>query len=282
MSVAVILVSIFASASLVGYAVLSGSQRAWERHAEQLSARTETNFRRLFLFVDARRVVAAYALALFGLPLALFLLGQPPLLVIAGFVAVLAAPRFLLARLAARRRRAINLALPDALAQIAGSMRAGSTFTSAMQAMVDEQRGPLGQEFGLVLREHRVGARLEDALDDLGERVQTEEMDLVISAALIAQEVGGNLAEILQRLSDSIRRKLEMEGKIRALTSQGILQGRVVTALPFVILVALSALEPEATRPMFTGLLGWCFLGIIVLLQIVGSVMIARIVRIDI
>ena len=282
MSVAVVLGLIFASASLVGYAVLSGSQRAWERHAEQLSARTETNFRRLFLFVDTRRVVAGYALALFGLPLALFLLGQPPLLVLAGFAAVLAAPRFVLARLARRRRRAINLALPDALAQIAGSMRAGSTFTNAMQAMVDEQPGPLGQEFGLVLREHRVGARLEDALDDLGERVQTEEMDLVISAALIAQEVGGNLAEILSRLSETLRRKLEMEGKIRALTAQGILQGRVVTALPLLILLALLALEPEATRPIYTSVLGWLFLGAVFALQLVGGLIIRKIVSIEI
>ena len=148
--------------------------------------------------------------------------------------------------------------------------------------MVEEQPGPLGQEFGLLLREQRVGARLEEALDNLGERVQSEEMDLVISATLIAQEVGGNLAEILHRLSETIRRKLEMEGKIRALTAQGILQGRVVTALPFVILLALLAIEPEATRPIFTGLLGWCFLGLIVVLQVVGALMIGRIVRIDV
>ena len=282
MSVAFILCVVFASIALVGYAVLSGSSDAWDSHSERLGLQTESSLRRLFVFVDARRLVAIYAAALLGAPLALLALGQPPLLVLGVVALVLAAPRFVLRRLAERRRRAINLSLPDALAQVAGSMRAGATFTSAVQAMVEEQPGPIGQEFGLLLREQRVGARLEEALDNLGERVQSEEMDLVISATLIAQEVGGNLAEILHRLSETIRRKLEMEGKIRALTSQGILQGRVVTALPFVILLALLAIEPEATRPIFTSLLGWCFLGVIVVLQVIGSLMIGRIVRIDV
>jgi len=77
-------------------------------------------------------------------------------------------------------------------------------------SVVDEQTGPLGQEFGLMLREQRVGARLEDAMDNLGERVQSEELDLVITATMISQEVGGNLGEILQSLSETIRKKIEM------------------------------------------------------------------------
>jgi len=281
-SVAVILGLVFGSLTLVAYALLSGGSEAWEHHAERVVSRAETSLSRLFVFVDARRLLGGYVAALIGVPLVLVLLDQPSLVVLAGFVVVVASPSVMLRRLAARRRRVINLALPDGLAQIAGAMRAGSTFTTAVQSMVEESPGPLGQEFGLLLREQRLGTRLEEALDNLGERVQTEEMDLVISAALIAQEVGGNLAEILQRLSETIRRKLEMEGRIRALTSQGVLQGRVVTALPFLILAALMGLEPEAMSPIFSGLLGWCFLGTIIVLQIVGSVVIGRIVRIEI
>ena len=123
---------------------------------------------------------------------------------------------------------------------------------------------------------------MEEALDNLAERVQTEEMDLFVSAALIAQEVGGNLSEILQRLSETIRRKLEMEGKIKALTAQGVLQGYVVTALPFMIMLALFFVEPEATQPLFSSLLGWLFLGVIVVLQVIGGITIRKIVRIDV
>ncbi len=123
---------------------------------------------------------------------------------------------------------------------------------------------------------------MEDALDNLAERVQSEEMDLVVSAALIAHDVGGNLAEILHSLADTIRRKLEMEGKVQSLTAQGRLQGHVVTALPFMILGVLALIEPNATLPIFNTLLGWIFLSVIVVLLCIGGLMIRKIVDIDI
>jgi len=272
----------FLSAGLVAYAMLDSSTTAWERYSQRFTIATESHLQKLFLFTDGRRLLMGWLALLFGIPALLWLLGQPLMFVLVALVVLALLPRFALTHLAERRRRRINEALPDALAQIAGAMRAGATFTSAMQSMVEEQQGPLGQEFSLLLREQRLGARLEEALDNLGERVQSEEMDLVITASLIAQEVGGNLAEILGRLSDTIRRKLEMEGKIRSLTAQGILQGRFVTLLPFMILGALLVIEPEATRPIYSGLLGWVFLSVILVLQLAGGLMIKKIVTIDI
>lgn len=278
----IVLLILFASLTLIAYVVMSSSTTAWSHFSGRFSATAEGDLKRLFLFADGKRLLAVYLLVLIGLPLILLALNQSLLLVGGVCIALLCAPKRLLAWLAARRREKINQALPDGLAQIAGAMRAGSTFTMAMQSMVDEQPGPLGQEFSLVLREQRVGARLEEALDNLGERVQTEEMDLVISAALIAQDVGGNLAETLARLSETLRRKMEMEGKIRSLTAQGILQGRVVTLLPFMILGALMFIEPDAIRPIWSSLLGGIFLVTIIVLQFVGSSVIRKIVSIEV
>ena len=107
-------------------------------------------------------------------------------------------------------------------------------------------------------------------------------MDLVISAALIARDVGGNLAEIFTRLSGSLRKKQEMEGKINALTAQGVLQGWVVSMLPFGILFALHFIEPEAMEFLWNSILGWVFLALIILLELLGGFFISRIVRIDV
>ena len=282
MSVYLVLIIVFLGVSLIGHTVLSTGVNAVEEKSETLVTATDSRLRQMFLFANTRRLLAFYVIALIGVPFALWLLDQSLVVVVIGLVLVLLFPQWFLKRLAARRRAAIGAALPDALAQIAGAMRAGATFGTAVQSTVEQQRGPLGQELGLMLREQRVGARLEEALDNLGERVQSEEMDLVISAALISQEVGGNLAEILQRLSETIRRKMDMEGKVKALTSQGVLQGYVVTALPFLIMGALLFIEAEAMRPIFSGLLGWIFLTIIVVLVSVGGVLIRKIVRIDI
>lgn len=277
-----ILAALFVSLSAISYFVLVGSSRAVESRSKQLTLQADNKLQSLFVFADTRRLIVLYVIALLGLPIAMLILQVTPVLVVFVVLGLLALPRIALSVLAKRRREAFNRALPDALAQLAGSMRAGSTFTTAMQSVVREQRGPLGQEFGVMLREQRLGARLEDALDNLGERVQSEELDLVISATVISQEVGGNLGEVLGRLSETLRRKMEMEGKIKALTSQGVLQGLVVTALPFLILGVLMLTEPSATLPIFSTLLGWIFLGVVIVLEVVGGLIIKKIVTIDV
>ena len=277
-----VLAAVFLSVSLIAYATINSSSTAWTEYSSSFSLSTESNLQNLFVFADTRKLLIIYLSSFVVVPGVLYFLDANVVVIVISVVALYLAPRFLFSWLAERRKRKINEALPDGLALIAGAMRAGSTFSIAIQALVEEQDGPLGQEFSLLLREQRVGARMEEALDNLAERVQTEEMDLFVSAALIAQEVGGNLSEILQRLSETIRRKLEMEGKIKALTAQGVLQGYVVTALPFMIMLALFFVEPEATKPLFSSLLGWLFLGVIVVLQVIGGITIRKIVRIDV
>ena len=264
------------------YTTINSSSTAWTEYSSSFSLSAESNLQNLFLFADTQKLLFIYMSSFVIVPGVLYFLDANVVVIVISVVALYLAPRFLFSWLAERRKRKINEALPDGLALIAGAMRAGSTFSIAIQALVEEQDGPLGQEFSLLLREQRVGARMEEALDNLAERVQTEEMDLFVSAALISQEVGGNLSEILQRLSETIRRKLEMEGKIKALTAQGVLQGYVVTALPFMIMLALFFVEPEATKPSFSSLLGWLFLGVIVVLQVIGGITIRKIVRIDV
>ncbi len=282
MTLSILLFCMFLGVTVVAYIMISASTEVFESASEKVATQTDSQLRKMFLFANTKKLLVLYVLMLVIVPIALFLLNQSIVVIVIAVVLMLMAPRFILNSMAKRRKAAINKALPDALAQVAGAMRAGATFSSALQSMVEEQKGPLGQEFGLLLREQRLGARLEHALDNLGERIQSEEVDLVISAALIAQEVGGNLAEILQRLSVTIRRKMEMEGKIKALTSQGVLQGYVVTALPFFILIALTFIEPDATGPMFSSVLGWAFLLVIGILQLIGGMMIRKIVNIDI
>jgi len=259
MSLTIILVGLFLSITLVAYAILFYGSQAIESQSSQLVNHADSQLKKMFLFADARKLLALYLLLLIGMPIALWMAGFSPVIVLFGIALLLVLPRVVLKKMAGKRKQAINQALPDALAQIAGAMRAGSTFTTALQSVVDEQKGPLGQEFGLMLREQRIGAR-----------------------SMISQEVGGNLGEILQSLSETIRKKMEMEGKIKALTAQGVLQGIVVTLLPFLILGVLLLTEPAAMSPIFTTLLGWIFLGIIIVMEIIGGLMIKKIVSIDI
>jgi tight adherence protein B len=254
----------------------------YSRYQDGFTTEADTHMERLFLFFDSRTLFLLNISALLLLPVIVFLGTGSPFYTLAVFLLVLLLPKFVYKRLIETRREKINAALPDALMQIASAMRAGATFLSAMESLVAETEGPISQEFSLALREQRMGATLTEALDNLGERVESEEMDLMITATQIAKEMGGNLAEILERLSLTLRRKLEMEGKIIALTAQGRLQGWVVSALPFLIIAALLAIEPETMRPIYESLLGWVFLGVIVVMEILGILMIRGIVNIDV
>ena len=280
--------SLFIAALLfVGFALgarilITSAIAGFGRYHRKNTEHVQTQLTQLFLFNDVRKLFVLYLTALIGVPLSLFMVGVGLPFIVAIVFALLCFPRIVFAILKGRRAKAISHALPDAMTQIASGMRAGSTFPVALQALVGEDATPLTEELSLMLREHRLGARMEDALDNLAERVQSEEIDLVVSAVLIAQDVGGNLAEILQQLATGIRRKLEMEGKISALTSQGMMQGYVVSALPFALLAALCLLEPEATLPVFNTLLGWIALALMVFMQTIGAFMIKKIVSIEI
>ncbi len=278
----VILGLVFSVVVLLTFALLVLGKGAYNTYEQKFTEDTESNFERLFLFVDYRKVFLTNVALLIAIPAAAYWVTGTFFFAIGSFVVVLLLPKLLVKMLHARRRKQIAEALPDALAQIAGSMRSGAGFTSAISTMVKESRGPLSQELGLLLKEQKMGISSQESLENLAERVDLEDIDLLVTAALISREVGGNLAETLERLSLTLRRKLEMEGKIRALTSQGKLQGWVVGLLPFGIIIALIQIEPEGILPIFSTYLGWGFLTAILLLQLMGATMIRKIVSIDV
>ncbi|HIE53626.1 MAG TPA: secretion system protein F [Chromatiaceae bacterium] len=278
----IVLAILFVGLTAVIWTVMTMSMQGFDRYQTVFTERTESKLQDLFLFFDTRKIFIINILGLLVLPVVIYFLTDSVFYVVLAVLVLLFLPKFLLRRMEAKRRQKINETLPDALAQFAGGMRAGSTFSTAIETMVQETKGPISQEFSLLLREQRLGTTMGDALDNLGERVQTEEMDLVITAAQIANDVGGNLSEIFERLSDTLHRKMEMEGKIKSLTSQGVLQGWVVGLLPFGIIAALYVVDKENIAPIFTNLLGWGFLAIILLNELLGGLLIRKIVSIDI
>ena len=272
----------FASISLLVFIAIIQGRKLWVLFEKEFTRNADHQLSRLFLFADPRRVFWGYIiLFIASIPL-IWVVTNSIVLVLLFAGALIFAPKLLIKILNQRRKQTLDTQLPDVLDQISGSMIAGSTFVNAVQHMVDENSGPVEQEFTLFLRELRVGNRLEEALDNLGERVGSEDMDLVVGAVLIARDVGGNLAETFSRLANTLRRKQDMEKKIKALTSQGVLQGWVVCALPFMMLVLLQFIEPDAVHAFWTSLLGWIFFGIVLILEILGGVFIRNIVRIDI
>lgn len=244
--------------------------------------RTENELASLFIFVPAGRLLGiTLGLATAVVALA-WLLDIPPGVCAAIALAALAGPRLVVRWLRMRWRRRLGQQLPDALGMWAGLLRAGQSTQQALSQVAQRQAAPLGDELRFVLGQLRMGVQLEEAFGSLRRRADMQDLRLLSTLLATQRELGGNLAESLQRLSDLMRGRLQMEARIDSLTAQGRVQGVVVGTLPLLLLVVLYVMERDAMQVLHTTWQGWAALAAIVVLELLGFVLIRRIVRIEI
>ena len=240
------------------------------------------NMADMFLFVDPARLFMINLILLVIFPPFLWLITGDWLVAVIGLLALLIIPKLMYGRLRKKRLARFVEQLPDGLLMISGGLQAGSSLTVAIQALVKEQQPPLSQEFELFLREQKIGVEFADALGHMEQRLPIAEFQMISSALRISREVGGNLAEVLDTLADTLRRKAMMEGKIDSLTSQGRMQGIVMSALPVLLGILLYFLEPAAMSKMFSTWYGLTVLSILIVWEGIGFFLISKIVAIDV
>lgn len=252
------------------------------RHHQTFKETARTNLADAFIFVEPEKLYIANIMFLMGGFLITWLIsGAWPLAVMVA-VSVAFLPRFAYGFIKKRRENRFLQDLPDALSALASMMRSGASFNIALEHLVNEVSGPIAQEFGLLQRELRMGVDYNTALAALCQRMPLAELQLVASGINISREVGGELSETLARLGETIRRKVEMEGKIKALTAQGKYQGMVMAALPVFLALAIYHIEPVAMARLFTEPLGWATCAIVVVFELLGYHFIKKIVSIDV
>lgn len=240
------------------------------------------NLADMFMFVDPVRLFHMTIAAVLIVPALLWIIFDSFLIAIGVGIVLLILPRYVYSSMRKRRLKTFEQQLPDGLQMITGGLRAGASLTIALEGLVREQAPPLSQEFELLLREQRLGVDFDTALAHMEQRLPIQDFQMLVSALRINREIGGNLAEILENLGETLRRKQTMEGKIQALTAQGKMQGFVMTGLPILLAVLLMWLEPENMGKLFTTEVGWAVLGVIVVMEILGFVFIRKITTIDV
>ena len=270
------------SAALLAWFIVDMGTVTMAKYRASFTERAHFQAQEFFLFIDPRKLfVANLAVMSLGATVVWTLTGTA-LVTLPVFFLLAGLPRLIYAWLRKRRLARFEQQLPDALMMIAGALRAGLGMNSAMAQLVAEAQPPLAQEFSLFLREQRLGVTFEQSLANLGRRVNTPSTVLIISAMRIANETGGGLAETLERAAQTIRARLQMEGKIGALTAQGKLQAWVVGGLPLLLMGILNKMEPEAMSHLWHTRPGWATLIVIAVLEGLGIYVIRRIVDIDV
>jgi tight adherence protein B len=181
-----------------------------------------------------------------------------------------------------KRTKAFNSQLGDALILAANSLRTGYSFMQALEMVSREMPKPISEEFGRVLKEINLGVTMEDAMNNLAKRVNSEDLELVITAVLIQRQVGGNLSEVLDNIAGTIRERVRIKGHIRTLTAQGRISGIIVGLLPVGIGIMIYFMNPSYIKLLFVNPLGKVMLMAGVVSQIIGVLVIRRIVDIDV
>ena len=181
----------------------------------------------------------------------------------------------------ARRLQTFEAHLADSVVMMANALRGGFGFQQAMETVVKEMPPPIATEFDWCLREMNLGFSQEEALLHLGERVKSEDLDMVISGIIIQKQVGGNLAQILDNIGDTMRDRARIKKQVRALTAQGKLSGLIIGLLPVALLAIMLVLNPEHVYFLFKDQRGLVMLGAAVVMEIIGAFFINRIIDIE-
>lgn len=181
-----------------------------------------------------------------------------------------------------RRMKAFNSQLGDALILIANALRTGYSFLQAIEMVSREMLAPIAIEFGRLLKEMNLGVTTEDALNNLAKRVDSDDLELVITAVLIQRQVGGNLAEVLDNIAGTIRERVKIKGEIKTLTAQGRMSGLIIGMLPVVLTIVIYIVNPSYIELLFTHPAGKLMLAGAVVSQILGVLFIRRIVNIEV
>lgn len=241
----------------------------------------------MFVDTDKKKLNILLLLLSFGLGFIIFFLFLPNVvagLCFASLVTVLGwtLPLMVVRSLWESRASRFVEQMVDGLTIMGNGINAGLAVTQAMERVVTNLANPISQEFGLVLSQISLGRSIEDALIELSVRIPKPDVQMFVTAINILKETGGNLPETFATIVVTIRERQKIEKKIQAMTAQGIMQGIIISLVPFVLIVVFLLVDPAFVKPMFSTTLGLVFLFIMLILVIIGGIAIRKIVTIKV
>ena len=207
---------------------------------------------------------------------------RSPLLGLALAAVTAVAPTLVVRHRMKVRLEGLHEQLPDVLMILASSMRAGHSFLQALDTVAKEIGTPSDSEFARVVSEIRLGRPANEALTAMGERVGTEEFRWAMLAVNVQSEVGGNLAEILDTLADTVREREAIRRQVKVLSAEGRLSMKIMAALPPLVALAVAIINPDYMRALWTTRVGWILIGSGIVLMTIGTLVARRMVKIDV
>jgi tight adherence protein B len=271
-----ILILAFSSIGLLSTQLIPLFLEKFQRPLEKKVGESEKQLDTMFVHIEKNKLLLMHILP----PLLLGAFGliffQSLIFLFIGIGIGFALPTLIIKRLQAQRKIWFQAQLIDGVQLLSSSLKAGLSLIQAIEVLVEELPPPISQEFGLVLRENKMGITLDESLKRLNERMHIEELGLLVNSILVAKETGGDLTKVFSRLSTTIRDNRKLKENIKTLTMQGRMQGAIMSVLPFVFIVGVLGMNRNHFDILLNSEQGRMLLIIAVVLQAVGMILIRK------
>ncbi|MCK5799213.1 MAG: type II secretion system F family protein [Deltaproteobacteria bacterium] len=279
--VGLVILFFFVAVGIVTLVILNVLNKGLAEYEKRYLEESSNTLTEMFIFVDGRQILlitllAAIVLGLMGL--LLFNWYVAVLLLFIGFIL----PFSVIKKLRLRRVQQFDQQLVDALVQMSAAFRAGLSLVQACQSIAEEMPRPLSQEFQLFLKEVKLGVPLDEAFINMADRVGSENLLLVVTATNVSRKLGGNLAEMFDTISTTIRDRFQIEGRVQALTAMGKMQGWVVGAMPIAMGLVFNLMRPDLMKPMLEHPFGAGLIISVIVMESIGMLIIRKIIAIDV
>jgi tight adherence protein B len=273
--------TVFVSVAFVSTFLMSTGRALFQFYQSRYLQSVNRTLETMFIFLNPRRILNISVLIMSGVFLVTLAITR--LNIVASVVMAiigLLVPRLLLQYSIRKRRKLFEEQFVQGLEYLSSSVKAGLSLVQAIESLVENSSPPLSQEFDLLLREYRIGVPLNEALQNLGRRVDSEELNLMVFSTIITRELGGDISEIFDHLAEVIRARHRVMDRIDTLTAQGRLQAMVCGAIPFILYGILFLWQPEYLSPLFESFAGRIALYVVILFQVLVIFIVRRLVNI--
>ena len=275
--------TVFVSVAFISTFLLSSGRSIFQSYQSRYLRSVSRTLETMFIFLNPKRVLNISMLMMcvvFAVTLVVSDLNVVVSIIMA-FIGLLV-PRLLLNYSIKKRRKQFEEQFVQGLEYLSSSTRAGLSLVQSVESLVVNSNPPLSQEFDLLLREYRIGIPMNEALQNLARRVDSEELNLMVFSTIITRELGGDISEIFDHLAEVIRSRHRVMDRIDTLTSQGRLQAMVCGAIPFFLYGILFLWQPEYLKPLFDSFAGRIGVYAVILFQIMVILIVRRMVNIKV
>lgn len=241
----------------------------------------------MFLEIPSQKILVGLFSLSFGLGSIVFLAFLPQLVpgILFGTLAAVAGwklPKPIVNYFYKKRVEKLVNQMVDGLSLMSNGLKSGLSVVQSLGLVTQEMTNPIQQEFNLILSQNKLGVPLEEAFLNFSKRVESDDVEMFVTAINILKETGGNLSETFDTIVNTIRERIKVENKISALTAQGYYQGMFVMAIPPLLGIVLYQNDPEFMKPLFTTPVGWAVLLLILILEVVGFIVIMKVTKIEV